>query len=169
MSAALFYGFGAVAVIAALIVVGPVRRATTSGFALAVALLALGAVLALLDAHFVAAVQILVYAGSVVVLQLFVLMTLEPRQRRLGPRRNLWLRTLGLAVVALAAIQVWQRLQGPSELEPATTPALPVGFGGHQQLGLALFTDYLLVVEAIPLLFASAWVGALLLAKRDFR
>ena len=46
-------------------------------------------------------------------------------------------------------------------------PPLPEGFGGYRQLGLSLYTDYLLIVEVISLLLTAAIVGALILAKRE--
>ena len=45
-------------------------------------------------------------------------------------------------------------------------PALPVGFGGYEMLGIALYTDYVLLVEIVSLLLLAAIVGALILAKR---
>ena len=45
-------------------------------------------------------------------------------------------------------------------------PPLPPGFGGYRQLGIALYTDYVLLVEVASLLLTAAIVGALILAKR---
>ena len=49
---------------------------------------------------------------------------------------------------------------------PAPLPALPAGFGGYRQVGIALYTDYVLLVEMASLLLLAAIVGALILAKR---
>ena len=54
---------------------------------------------------------------------------------------------------------------GQPKLHPEPPP-LPEGFGGYRQLGIALYTDYVLIVELISLLLTAAIVGALILAKR---
>jgi NADH-quinone oxidoreductase subunit J len=158
----LFYVLGAVAVLFALGMVLNVRNTVASALSLVVTMIALAAIYVLLEAHLVAAIQIMVYAGAIVVLFLFVVMLLNLRQDDFAPGRQ-WLQKSAGAVLGLVVLAQMLRIFAVGLPPP---PPLPEGFGGYRHVGLALYTDYVLLVEMIGLLLLAAIVGALILAKR---
>jgi NADH-quinone oxidoreductase subunit J len=159
----LFYVFAALAVVSALGMVLNLRNTVASAMSLVVTMVALAGIYVLLEAHLVAAIQIMVYGGAIVVLFLFVVMLLNLRADEFAPGRQWFTKSAAaLAVLGIGAELV--RRYAPSGLpEPGPPPA---GFGGYEQLGIALYTDYVLMVEVASLLLLAAIVGALILAKR---
>ena len=167
----LFYLFGAIAGVASLLVIAQ-RNPIYSVLLLVASFGALSGLYVLLDAPFVAAIQIIIYAGAIMVLFLFVVMLLnaphedteyDERTRPLvrpGPMR------LGaLLAVALAVELVWalRRTGG----RPAGFPAGRVS--SMAAIGRALFTDYAFPFEVTSVLILVAMVGAVVLARRDER
>jgi len=132
---------------------------------LVVTMVCLGAIYLLLDAFLVAAIQIMVYGGAIVVLFLFVVMLLNLSTDEFPPGRR---RFIKLAVVLAGVVILAQVLPALSRdpLLAAQPGAVPEGFGGYRQLGILLYTDYVLLVEMASLLLLAAIVGALILAKR---
>ena len=123
-----------------------------------------------LEAEFLAVIQILVYAGGIVVLYLFVVMlvnmTGEPEAHQ-DPRR-LGLSGLALAgalLLELAGIVVYSYSREPSA-PVAAAAASPVQ-GNVEQIGWLLYTDYLIPFEVASVLLLVAMVGAIVLAKRE--
>jgi NADH-quinone oxidoreductase subunit J len=118
----------------------------------------------LLQAQFIAFLQIIVYAGAIMVLILFVIMLLAVRDE--GSRRpaGLFQRTLGGAAAALFAGLVVSAVIGSST--GGRFPEPPAGFGTVSELGLQLFRRYYYAFEAVSLLLVVAMIGAVLLAKR---
>lgn len=161
----LFYGFALVALVSgALVVWNPFsRNPVNSALFLVVTILALSGLFVLLRAYFVAAVQVLVYAGAVMVLFLFVLMLLDLREEA---RRRLRVATLlsGLVAVGLATgllvRALWQKR--PGEVLPSVAME-----GTVHPLGRLLFTDYLLPLQGMGLLLLVAMIGVIILSKRD--
>ena len=161
MSALLFYLFGALAVGGALGMVLNVRNTVAGAMSLVLCMVALGGVYVLLDAYLIGVLQILVYAGAIVVLFLFVVMLLNLRGEQFGPERLVVGKVLGgVAAALLLLLLLW--------LSPAFPPPaeLPPGFGGYRNVGLVLFTDWVLAFEATSLLLLAAMIGAVVLAKR---
>ncbi|MCA9509947.1 MAG: NADH-quinone oxidoreductase subunit J [Myxococcota bacterium] len=160
---ALFYAFAALAVLGAVAMVGFVRHVVAGAMSLVLTMVSLAGIYVLLGAHFVAALQVMVYAGAIVVLFLFVVMLLDLRRDDFGPsrpgQRAVKLVASGLAV-ALCAL-VARRVAGA--LPAAGAP--PEGFGGFRDLGLALFTTYVVPLEVAGLLLLAAIVAAVILAK----
>jgi NADH-quinone oxidoreductase subunit J len=159
--AILFYVFAALAVVSALGMVLNVRNTVAAALSLVVTMVSLAAIYVLLGAHLVAAIQVMVYAGAIVVLFLFVVMLLNLRSDDFAPGRARLQKLAG----ALLGIALLAQIFRSSVSLPAT-PAAPPGFGGYRQLGIALYTDYVLLVEVASLLLTAAIVGALILAKR---
>jgi NADH-quinone oxidoreductase subunit J len=118
-----------------------------------------------LDAHMVGALQIIVYAGAVMVLFLFVIMLLNLQESAREYRQEkLW--TMGVLCFALLW-EMWFFFGQPGgEGGGGTQQALPEGFGTVVSLSQKLFTDYLLPFEITSLLLLVAAVGAVVLAKR---
>jgi NADH-quinone oxidoreductase subunit J len=160
--AVLFYVFAAITVLASLGMVLNVRNTVASAMSLVVAMISLGAIYVLLDAYLVAAIQIMVYAGAIVVLFLFVVMLLNLRTEVFPVARSRLPKLLGIVVSAWG---LWVFVKLLKNALPATTP-IPEGFGGFRALGMALFTRYVLPFEATSLLLLAAIVGAVVLAKR---
>jgi len=158
----LFYVFAALAVTSALGMVLNVRNTVASAMSLVVTMIALAGIYLLLGAYLVAVVQIMVYAGAIVVLFLFVVMLLNLRSDSFAPGRQ-WLVKTGALLLTLVVLSELLRLFAVG-MPP--TPAEPTGFGGYRQVGIALYTDYVLLVEMSSLLLLAAIVGALILAKR---
>ena len=163
----LFYAFAFLAVFSAVAMVAFVRHVVAGAMSLVVTMISLAGIYVLLHAELVAAIQIMVYAGAILVLFLFVIMLLNLRdggfQDRGGPDRVAKLvgvgGALGIGVLLVANIA------GVLEITPLVTE-LPEGFGGYRVLGIALYTEYIVPVELSGLILLAAIVGAVVLAKR---
>jgi NADH-quinone oxidoreductase subunit J len=118
----------------------------------------------LLHAFFLAAVQILVYAGAVMVLFLFVIMLLDlPAEER----RKVKTTGIVLGIISVGAIiGIIARTFLQSPLNSETAPTLE---GSTIALGHLLFTQYLLPFEIISVLLLVAMVGVILLSKKDLK
>jgi len=121
----------------------------------------------LLGAEFLAVIQILVYAGGIVVLYLFVVMLVNlkrPPEAYQDPRRQTKL-GFGLAAAILLELAV---IASYSYARPVPVPAaaLPVT-GNTEQVGWMLYTSYLIPFEIASMLLLVAMIGAIILAKRD--
>jgi len=124
----------------------------------------------LLGAQFLAVIQILVYAGGIVVLYLFVVMLVNlkrPPEAHEDPHRMTRL-GFGLAaavLVELGAIAVYGS-QIPARPPATPSAAIPVS-GNTEQVGWLLYTNYLIPFEIASMLLLVAMIGAIILAKRD--
>jgi NADH-quinone oxidoreductase subunit J len=136
----------------------------TSAMFLVLTIASLAGLFVLLHAFFLAAVQILVYAGAVMVLFLFVIMVLDlPAEERRKVRTTVLV--LGLVSVGTIVVIILRSLlQSPLNSDP--TPSLE---GSTIPLGRLLFTQYLLPFEIISVLLLVAMVGVILLSKRDLK
>jgi NADH-quinone oxidoreductase subunit J len=114
-----------------------------------------------LGAEFLAAAQVIVYAGAIMVLFVFAIMVLIPGKEETGPDPRRPTRMLALPVGAALFVQLVVILA--ARRSPAVTA--PVG-GGAESLGQLLFTDYLFPFELTSVLLLAAMVGVLLLARR---
>jgi NADH-quinone oxidoreductase subunit J len=143
------------------------RNAVYSALLLVVNFFCLAGFYVLLEAQFVAAVQVIVYAGAIMVLFLFVLMLLgigneeAVRETITGQRPAAVLLTLGLLVAIVGAL-----LAGVFDAEPASLAAANQG-GNVQAIGRLLFTRYTFAFETAGVLLTVAAVGALVLGKRQ--
>jgi NADH-quinone oxidoreductase subunit J len=154
-----------VAIFAALMVVFH-RNPMVSVVFLIVNLLCIGLFFLLLQAQFLFAIQLVVYAGAIMVLFVFVVMLLNLRHEeeiRPGGRIQLLLALVG--GVALCAV-LWKTLRGRIVGPEAYAGSFPTGFGGVEDIGRLLFTDYLFAFEAASVLLVVAMIGAVVLARR---
>jgi len=163
MDAILFYAFAAIAVLAAVVVIAQ-RNPIYSAFALVVTLCSLAVIFGLLGSPFIAALQVIVYAGAIMVLFLFVLMLLNVRREEEHPeaRGGRTLAGIGLALVTLLVLQAGSVLvrseRSPSlEFDASTTRMAEVLFSPH----------FLYAFEATSILILAALVGAVVLAKKE--
>jgi NADH-quinone oxidoreductase subunit J len=160
--AVFFYLFGAAAVISALAMVLNVRNTVASAMSLVVTMISLAVVYVVLGAHLVAALQIMVYAGAIVVVFLFVVMLLNLRRDEFSQPRE---RLAKLAGVVFALGGAFAFLQLVPQSLP-TVQAIPADFGSYAAVGRALYHDFVLPFEVSSLLLLAAIVGAVVLAKR---
>lgn len=122
-----------------------------------------------LEAQFVAAVQVLVYAGAIMVLVVFVIMLLNlGKEQQLAERGNAIRVTLGTAVAGVFAIMMIIALIG-RESGAKALDAAAVQIGTTEAIGQSLFTEYLFPFEAVSLLLLAALIGAVVLAKRHVK
>jgi NADH-quinone oxidoreductase subunit J len=164
----LFYLFAAVAVGASLLVIGQ-RNPIYSVLLLIASFGALSGLYVLLDAPFVAVIQIVVYAGAIMVLFLFVVMLLNAphEETEADERRHLLLRTgplrFGAFLAAALAFELgWALTQGVESgvFAAGSTP-------GVAAIGRLLFTDYAFAFEVTSVLILVAMVGAVVIAHRE--
>jgi NADH-quinone oxidoreductase subunit J len=171
--AVLFYVFAAVAIGASLLVIGQ-RNPMYSIMLLIASFGALSALYIQLDAPFVAMAQIIVYAGAIMVLFLFVVMLLNAPQEdaaqwdRTHPLRRPGVARFGAMLASLLIVQlVWALVR-------VTDAGTAVGARGDvaeissvRSVGRVLFTDYMFAFEATSILILVAMVGAVVLAARE--
>ena len=122
----------------------------------------------LLDAPFLGVIQVLVYAGGIVVLYLFVVMLVNlkrPPEAHQDPRRRAKL-GLGLSAAILVELGAIAAFSSTHPVPAAATAALPVS-GNTEQVGWMLYTSYLIPFEIASMLLLVAMIGAIILAKRE--
>ncbi len=157
----LFYCLAALAVGSALVVVGQ-RNPTYSAFALIVTLGALSGIFGLLGSPFIAALQVVVYAGAIMVLFLFVIMLLSVKPEDGEAARSPGLRGAAILLGGALALQVGVVLWGFQVTAPPHFEASAVSVARE------LFSSrYLYVFEATSVLILAALVGAVVLARRE--
>jgi NADH-quinone oxidoreductase subunit J len=158
--AAFILGFGVLVVTA--------RNTVHSVLFLVANFLCVAVVYVMLAAEFLAVIQVLVYAGGIVVLYLFVVMLVNlkrPPEAPLDRRRQSRLGfVLAGAILAEVTAIIAYTAARPSTVAPA--PAAPAG-GNTEVVGMLLYTDYLVPFEVASMLLLVAMIGAILLAKKD--
>ena len=157
----LFWIVAVVAVASALTVVLH-RHPVYSALALVVALFQVAVVFVALQAHLIALLQVIVYAGAIVVLFLFVIMLLSleadvPHPGRYGMRA---------AAIALTVVLGIELAAATVQSGPASAALLPPDFGSTEMIAQRLFTTHLLSFELTSVLLLAAVVGAVVLARR---
>ena len=129
---------------------------------LILAFVCMGGLFALLDAPFIAAVQIIIYAGAIMILFIFVVMMINLR-KGIGPEKKKW--TMYFAIVIAVVLIVELILTVKGVLEPVSTVASEQ-LGSPTDLGRLLFTKYLYPFEITSILIIAALVGAIVLVKK---
>jgi NADH-quinone oxidoreductase subunit J len=159
--AILFYAFGGLALAGAVVMVGQ-RNPAYSAFALIVTLVSLSAVFGLLGSPFIAVLQVVVYAGAIMVLFVFVLMLLNVKTEVRLEGQSRVFKLVALALVAVLVAEVG------SVLVAAPLPMARAFDASAREVARLLFkVRYLYVFEATSILILAALVGAIALAKRD--
>ena len=158
----LFFFFAALALGAAINVLVQ-KHVLYSALSLILLLSAVSVLFILLRADFLAVIQVIVYAGAIMVLFVFVIMLLNLPEHEDGVDRLRWLKfigiPLGLFFLFLVVATLWNVRGGETEgARIAGSPDL---------IGRSLFTDYLLPFEATSLLILIALMGAVVFAKKD--
>jgi NADH-quinone oxidoreductase subunit J len=167
MAPALFWTFSAIMLFFGLMVVVH-RSPVASALSLVVCFLGLAALYISLDAFFIGVIQILVYAGAVMVLFLFIIMLLDLKAET---RRRLNLPALfgGSAVTALFVKILFDVSYGFQD-GSASLPALqPAPQGDVWFIGLTIFLQYKLALQIIGALVVVASIGVVVLSKRELK
>ncbi len=138
---------------------------STSSLSLIVMLTAVSALFILLQAEFLAVINVIVYAGAIMVLFIFVIMLLNvpaDSSDEIGADRLRWLKfigiPLGIFLLVMIGATVWNVGISSNTTQMAGTP---------EAIGQTLFTDYLLPFELTSLLILIALMGAVVFAKKD--
>ena len=167
MEALLFYGLAAIMVVSSLMVIlrkNPVH----SALFLVLTFLCLAGLYLLLNAQFIAAIQVIVYAGAIMVLFIFVIMllNLESEVTSQGGHglQKFWAMVisivLAISFVSIMTVKVFTGEKGI--FSPETVNAA----GNSEVIGRLLFTEFLLPFEITSVLLLAAIIGAIVLAKK---
>lgn len=155
----------AVAIISSILVVA-MRNPINSALSLIMTFFCIATLYVMLDAPFMAATQVIVYAGAIMVLIVFVIMLLNMRTET---SKNYVHGTLVSAIVAVLTLFVISGFLTKSPLTGITgtmTPELVARVGHTELIGKSMFTDFLLPFEITSILLLVAIVGSVILAKR---
>ncbi len=165
MTTILFYIFGALSLAAALLAVTR-KNAVTSAVWLVLMFFGLAANYILMEAYFVAAVQILVYAGAIMVLFLFVIMLLDLRTDVLEETAAPRLPAVGIAAALLFLVGTCAAVYQAGPVFEAGLAGFQDLDGGAKAIGARLFDTWLLAFEVTSILLLGAILGAVILTKR---
>ncbi len=163
----LFYLFSAVAVVSSLIVVTN-RRPAYSVLALTLTMLALSALFVLLEAYFVAVIQVLIYAGAILVLFLFVIMLLgmEGTDRQINKEKSIWNIVRPVAQLVLAVLLLAEL--GFAIVQAKNLPQIVTHVAGNvEAISETLFTRYLLPFELVSGILLIGIFGVVNLAYQE--
>ena len=163
----LFYVFAALTLVCGVLVVANPfsRNPVTSAMFLVLTIISMAGLFVLLQAFFLAAVQVLVYAGAVMVLFLFVIMLLDLKEEERRKIKKAGFITGLVAVTAIFGLFVRSLLA----TQPGKHLPEPTAVGDTATLGKMLFTNYLLPFEIVSILLLVAMVGVILLSKKDLK
>jgi NADH-quinone oxidoreductase subunit J len=162
-----FYLFAALTLLCGVLVIANpfTRNPVTSAMFLVLTIFSMAGLFVLLHAFFLAAVQILVYAGAVMVLFLFVIMLLDLKEEE---RRKINGFVSVLALVASGCI-AWLAVTAMKKANNGANLATPTVEGSTIELGKKLFTQYALPFELVSLILLVAMIGTILLSKKDLK
>ena len=168
-----FYLLAGVAIVASALVIGQ-RNPMYSVLLLIASFAALAGLYIQLDAPFVAVAQIIIYAGAIMVLFLFVVMLLNAPQEdaaewdRSHPLRRPGVARFGAALAGVLILQLTWALMRVNELEaPVGSQTGPATVSSVRELGRVLFERHGFAFEATSILILVAMVGAVVLARRE--
>ena len=167
METLLFWLLAVVALIAASSMILQ-RNPVHSALFLIITLFSLAGLFLLLSAPFLAVIQIIVYAGAIMVLFLFVIMLLDIRRTEIAPSRVRLQKSLGLLLGVIFFLEMFVVLRSGviNGMAAAATAPPPPDFGTAVALGRTLFTSYFFPLQLAAVLLFVALIGAIVLSKR---
>jgi len=167
MQSAVFYLFAFLTLFCGVLVIANpfTRNPVTSAMFLVLTIVSMAGLFIQLHAFFLAAVQVLVYAGAVMVLFVFVIMLLDLKEEE---RRRIKGVMAGLGIVAVAMIAV-AMIRTIQQSAVGANMGKPVIEGSTIEIGTSLFTQFALPFEILSLLLLVAMIGTVLLSKRDLK
>jgi len=171
MEAVFFYALAMIALVSAGLLVFFFRNPVYSALALIVTLLANAGLFALLDGHFIAAVQIMIYAGAIMVLFLFVTMLLNLQEEELGAARLGPAKAAAVLAVGFVTWQVSTSLLGvETRIASAAAKGVPQAtldqVGTVETVGRTIFSSFLVPFEVTSVLILAAIVASVVVAKK---
>ncbi len=145
------------------------RNPVASAIFLILTLFALAGIYLLLHAEFIAAIQVLVYAGAIMVLFLFVIMLLNLEKEKRIVTRNRLLKGAGILLSLALLVQIGAIFQKVllEGTKGSFSPEKVASLGNTQVIAQLLFTDFLLPFEITSVLLLVAIIGAIVLAKKE--
>jgi NADH-quinone oxidoreductase subunit J len=169
MDAILFFLFATIAVVCGVIMITQ-RHPVSSALSLIGVMGSLAILYLLLGAEFIAAAQLIVYAGAIMVLFLFTIMILNAGKEPKPVRESLLARVLGIplliCLLGVLTYLIFRTVSPSLSSETLVTFGKFTG-GGPREIGMALFTQYLLPFEIVSVLVLIAIVGAVVLARKE--
>lgn len=166
MEKALFILFAVIAVASALNIIAQ-RNPLYGALSLIGTLVSLSGLFVMLHAQFIAALQIVVYAGAIIVLFIFVIMLLNVPSDEPVLDKQKALRYLAIPFAGLLLAEAFYVLRRVPDISFPTVENGDRAVGTTWSIGTALFTDYLLPFEVTSILILMAVVGAMVLARRE--
>lgn len=160
MEAVIFWMFSLLAICGAVLLVFH-KNPIHSALSLILTLFCTASIFVLLHAGFIAVMQVLVYAGAIMVLFVFVIMLLNLQREELGLRRHALKKALAAALVLIMGL----KFAAVMAVQNTVREPLPDSFGSIENVGVLIFTDFFLPFEAIAILLLAAIVGAVVVAK----
>ncbi len=144
------------------------RNPVASALSLVVSFFGLAALFVSLNAYFIGVIQVLVYAGAVMVLFLFIIMLLDLHAEKM--RRVNWIASAGGLTVALAFFVQVSSVISRFKAAAQSFPVLPDNTGDDvHNIGTLLFTSYNLPFQIIGVLVLVATIGVIVLSRRETR
>lgn len=164
-----FYGFAGLALACSLLVVLK-KNPVASAFSLVMVFFSFAAIYAMLDAHLIATLQVLVYAGAIMVLFVFVIMLLNvdvPSFDLGRSHRALRIVSVIAAVLLLATfVKAFKETSMPAPIANFTPEAIEAAGGNTRVVSELMFSEYILPFELTSVLLLAAIVGTVAIAKR---
>lgn len=157
-----FYIFAVVAVVGSVFVIS-FRNTLSSAFALVVTFFGIACLYALLEAHFLAAMQVLVYAGAVMVLFTFVIMLMNLGREEILKVKMTFPGVIGILMGGYLAVILVLRLGYLSFPLPASI----TGYGDLKDIGKLMFSSYLVPFELTSIILLVGVVGVVVLARKE--
>ena len=162
----LFFGLALIAVVAAIAMIAS-RNTVYSALFLVFNFLTVATLYLLLNAAFIAVVQITVYAGAIMVLFLFVIMLLGTERESIGGRIR-WQMPLAIVLsLALAGELAYVLLR--NDIVQGLAADLSTEFGSPASIGRVLFSEYLVPFEVTSILLLVAMIGAIVITRKQRR
>jgi len=159
----LFGYFATVSIVAGVFTIA-LKNPVHCGMSLLTLLLHVAGLFVLLNAEFLFAVQIIVYAGAILILYLFVLMLLNLKtEEQFLHKKYPFVLFAGIAILGEILILIFQTPYG-GKMGTATTEVI-LTTGPSHAIGLTMFSDYLLLFEIVGVFLLGAVIGAIVLAK----
>ena len=141
------------------------RQPVNSALSFIMTILALAGLFALLSASFIFMVQIIVYAGAIITLLLFIIMFLNIQEDHLPNEKNRF-KTMAFGAVFLIPLNIVV-FQSMGSLELKHLDIIPGTYGSTTLIGANLFSSWVLPFELISILLLAALIGAVVLAKKE--
>ncbi len=165
LTAILFWGLTALALVSALMVLFS-KNPVHSVLWLIAVFFAISGHYILLNAQFLAIVNLIVYAGAIMVLFLFVIMLMN-LSTDTEPQKNNYLKFAGVISGGLVLVMLISIVRSAADMEHKNALMKEGDIGLIGNLGMKLFTDYVVPFEVSSILFLSAMVGAVVIGKRN--